>query len=333
MSINKKPRVVITDWTFPDLDLEKNILESNQIELLGRQSKSESDLIALVSEADAVMTQFARVNAQVIGAMKKAKVIVRYGIGVDNVDLQAAYTRNIPVCNVPDYCIDEVADQTLAFILASTRQVVPNTLYVRAGKWGLPVPLASMQALKNLTVGLVGFGRIGREVMNRLKSFKCRVLVFDPVLPSAEIAKLTAEPVASLDTLLEQSDIVSLHCPSNDKTRQLFNAEKFAKMKSGAIFINVGRGDLADSNALVAALQSGKLRGAALDVFDPEPIPANDPILKLPNVILASHIASTSPSAVKRLREAAASTAVLAVQGQPLPNIVNGVRPSAPTAR
>ena len=331
MSIAKKPRVVITDWTFPDLDPEKNIFESNQIELLGRQSKSESDLIALVSDADAVITQYARINAEVIGAMKKAKVIVRYGIGVDNVDLQAAYTRNIPVCNVPDYCIDEVADQTLAFILSSTRQVVPNTLYVRAGKWGLPVPLASMQALKNLTVGLVGFGRIGREVMNRLKSFKCRVLVFDPVLPSAEIAKLTAEPVASLDTLLEQSDIVSLHCPSNDKTRQLFNAEKFAKMKSGAIFINVGRGDLANSNALVAALQNGKLSCAAVDVFDPEPIPANHPILKLPNVIFSAHIASTSPSAVKRLRESAAITAVLAVHDRPFPNIVNGVIASART--
>ena len=306
MSIGKKPRVVITDWTFPDLDMEKAILESHQIELLARQTRSESDLLALVSDADAVITQYARINAEVIDAMKKAKAIVRYGIGVDNVDLQAAYAKNIPVCNVPDYCIDEVADQTLAFMLASTRQVLPNTLFVRDGKWGLAVPLGAMQPLKHLTVGLIGFGRIGREVMNRLKSFKCRVLVFDPMLPPAEIAKSTAEPVASLDTLLEQSDIVSLHCPSNENTRQLFNTEKFARMKSGAIFINVSRGDLANSRALADALESGKLSCAALDVFDPEPIPANHPIRKLPNVIFSAHIASAipcaNPSGLSKLR-------------------------------
>ena len=326
MSITK-PRAVITDWTFNDLDLEKQILESNQIELLGKQSKTESDLIALVSEADAVITQFAKINANVIGAMKKAKVIVRYGIGVDNVDLAAARSCNIPVCNIPSYCIDEVADHTLAFILATTRQVVPNTQHLHAGKWGLPVPLSTMQTLKELTVGVVGFGRIGREVANRLLAFKSRVLVFDPVVPAADIAKAGAE-ASSLDNLLAQSDIVTPHCPSNEKTRRLFNREAFAKMKRGATFINVGRGDLVDSAALVEALQSGHLGMAALDVFDPEPIPAESPVLKMPNVILAAHIASTSISAVKRLRETAANLAVQAIKGQPLPNIVNGVGPT-----
>jgi D-3-phosphoglycerate dehydrogenase len=322
-----KPRAVITDWTFNDLDLEKQILESNQIELSGKQSKTESDLIALVSEADAVITQFAKINANVIGAMKKAKVIVRYGIGVDNVDLAAARSRNIPVCNIPSYCIDEVADHTLAFILATTRQVVPNTQHLHAGKWGLPVPLSAMQTLKELTVGVVGFGRIGREVTNRLLAFKSRVLVFDPVVPAADLAKAGAE-ASSLDNLLAQSDIVTPHCPSNEKTRRLFNREAFAKMKRGATFINVGRGDLVDSAALVEALQSGHLGMAALDVFDPEPIPTDSPVLKMPNVILAAHIASASISAVKRLRETAANLAVQAIKGRPLPNIVNGVGPA-----
>lgn len=320
------PKVVITDWTFANLDIEKQILESNQIEMIGRKSQTEADLINLVSEADAVITQFAKVNAQVVGAMKKAKVIVRYGIGVDNVDLAAARNRHLPVCNVPDYCIDEVADHTLAFILASTRQVVPNTNHLHAGKWGLVGHLTAMQTLKELTVGVVGFGRIGREVVARLLAFKCRVLVFDPVVPAADIAKTGAQ-AASLEELLAQSDIVTPHCPSNDKTRRMFNQESFAKMKPGATFINVGRGDLVDSSALVHALQSGQLGGAALDVFDPEPITADNPILKMSNVILAAHIASASPSAVKKLRETAAHLAVRAVKGQPLTNIVNGVKP------
>ena len=182
-----------------------------------------------------------------------------------------------------------------------------------------------MQSLKNLTVGVIGFGRIGREVVRRLLAFKCRVLLFDPVVPAAEIAQAGAEPAVSFETLLAQSDIITPHCPSTAKTRHMFNAETFALMKRGAVLINVGRGDLVDSEALVAALQSGRLSGAALDVFDPEPIPANSPILKMPNVILAAHIASVSPTAVKRLRETAANIAALAVQGKPLPNIVNGV--------
>ena len=320
-----KARVVITDWTFTDLSIENQLLQSKYIELIGKKCKTEAELIALVSDADAVITQFAKISAKVVGAMRKARAIVRYGIGVDNVDLEAARSRNIPVCNVPDYCMDEVADHTLAFILATTRQVIPNALHLREGKWGLPVPLAAMQTLKTLTVGMIGFGRIGREVVRRLLAFKCRVLVFDPLVPAAEIAKAGAEAVASLDALLAQSDIITPHCPSTPQTRRMFNAETFAKMKPGAIFINVGRGDLVDSNALVAALQDGKLSAAALDVFDPEPIPARHPILKLPNVILTAHIASASPPAVKRLRETAARIAALAVQGQPPTNIVNGV--------
>ena len=257
--------------------------------------------------------------------MSKAKAIVRYGIGYDNVDTTAARERGIPVCNIPDYCIDEVADHTLAFILGITRQMVPNTLHLREGKWGLATPLTAMSSLKHLTIGIVGFGRIGREVVKRLLAFKARVLVFDPVVVADEIAKAGAVAAASFDELLAQSDIVSPHCPSTPKTKQLFNAAAFAKMKPGSIFINVGRGDLADSAAVTAALQSGHLAGAALDVFDPEPIPADHPIRTMPNVILAAHIASVSPPAVKTLRETAARIALMAVRGEPLPNVVNGV--------
>jgi len=319
-------KVVVTDWTFPDLSIEEEILAQQNLSLVGKQCKNAADLIALVSEADAVITQFARIDSTVIGAMRQARVIVRYGIGVDNVDLDSARARGIPVCNVPDYCMDEVADHTLAFILASTRQVVPNVLHLRTGLWGIATTLDSMQALRNLTVGVVGFGRIGREVVHRLTAFKCRVLVFDPMVPAEQIKEGGAEAAGSFDHLLAESDIVTLHCPSNPQTRRMFNAAAFAKLKRGAILINVSRGDLVDSAALIAALESGTLGGAALDVFDPEPIPRDDAILTMPNVILSSHIASASPTAVRKLRESAANIALKAIRGEPLPNIVNAVK-------
>jgi D-3-phosphoglycerate dehydrogenase / 2-oxoglutarate reductase len=323
------PRVAITDYTFPDLALEEAILRPEGIEVVAlRERRPPAELAALVREADAVMVQFAAVNAEVVNAMSRAKVIVRYGIGFDNVDLAAARARGIPVCNVPDYCIDEVADHALAFILALTRQVVPNALLLREGGWGLATPLGTMAALKQLTVGIVGFGRIGREVVKRLLAFRARVVVFDPVVAADEIVRSGAVAAGSLDELLAQSDVVSPHCPSSPATRQLFNAAAFARMKPGSVFVNVGRGDLTDSRALVEALQSGHLAGAALDVFDPEPIPADHPIRSMRNVILAAHIASASPPAVRALRESAARTALRAVRGEALPNIVNGVSPS-----
>jgi D-3-phosphoglycerate dehydrogenase len=318
------PRVVITDWTFPDLGVEEGILKAHGVELVARQCKTEADLIDLCAGADAVITQFARVNAAVVSALRKARAIVRYGIGVDNVDIDAARARGIPVCNVPDYCIDEVADQTLAFILATTRQVVTHANHLRAGQWGLVTPLSAMKALRDLTVGVVGFGRIGREVVKRLLVFKCAVRVFDPVVPAAEIQKRGAQP-SGFEELLKNADVLTLHCPSTPQTRRLMNRGTFAQLKPGAIFINVGRGDLADPDALLAALQSGHVGAAALDVFDPEPIPPDHPIRALPNVLLAPHIASCSMPAVTKLRESAARLALAAVRGEPLPTIVNGV--------
>ena len=320
------PTIAITDYTFPDLSLEEAVLRPAGVEIVSfKEKRSPAELAELVRDADAVIAQFAPVNAEVVAAMAKAKAIVRYGIGFDNVDCAAARERGIPVCNIPDYCIDEVADHTLAFILAITRQVVPNALHLREGKWGLATPLTAMSSLKHLTIGIVGFGRIGREVVKRLLSFKARVLVFDPAVAADEIAKAGAVAATSFDELLAQSDIVSPHCPSTPKTKQLFNAAAFGRMKRGSVFINVGRGDLADSVAITAALQSGHLAGAALDVFDPEPIPVDHPIRSMPNVILAAHIASASPPAVKTLRETAARIALQAVRGEPLPNVVNGV--------
>lgn len=318
------PIVSVTDYTFPSLELEEAVLRSLGVEIRSGQCKSAETLVPLVRDADAVITQFAPVKADVIEAMQRARVIVRYGIGVDNVDLEAARRKGIPVCNVPDYCIDEVADHTLAFMLSLTRQIVPNTLLIRDGRWGLATGLEAMRTLRDQVVGIVGFGRIGREVAARLAPFKCQRLVYDPVIEAEAIRAAGCEPLP-LSDVLAQADIVTLHCPSTAQTRKMLNATTLAALKPGALLINLARGDLVDTAALVETLQSGHLAGAAIDVCDPEPIPLESPLRSLPNVVAASHIASASPKAVRTLRETAARLAALALQGKPLPNVVNGV--------
>lgn len=317
-------KFAITDYTFDALDIETAILQPAGAQIVSGHCKSADELIPLVADADAVITQFAPLTAEVVNAMRRARVIVRYGIGVDNVDLAVARERGIPVCNVPDYCVDEVADHTLAMILAITRQIMPNSLHVRSGAWGLATPLSAMRTLHELTIGCVGCGRIGRAVLARLAPFKCRRLVCDPAVAAAEIAALDCA-ATSLNQLFAESDVITLHCPSTASTRRLLNADTLAQLKPGVAIVNLARGDLIDTAALVAGLRSGHISGAALDVCDPEPPPADHSLRMLPNVIWSSHVASASAKAVKQLRETAARLALAAVRGERLANIVNGV--------
>ena len=318
-------KVAITDYGFADLDPEKRVLEPlgctfvDQKEFVGEEKLQE-----LVRDADYVITQFAPLNAAVIESMAKCRIIVRYGIGVDNVDLDAAAKRGIPVCNVPDYCVDEVADHTLAFILALARKVVPGWDVVRSGGWKLAVPLEEMNALKELTVGLVAYGKIAKEVAARLKAFKSKVLVFDPYVPANEIENDGLVPTG-LEGLLGNSDLISLHCPSTAETRQMINSQSIRTMKRGVMLVNTSRGTLVNTADLVAALESGHISAAALDVVDPEPIPPDSPLLKMDNVIIHSHVASCSVNSRNRLRTGVAEAVARAVRGEKFVNVVNGV--------
>lgn len=316
--------VAITDYTFGELQIEKEILEQAGHHVIDGQCRTEDELIGLAGQADAVITQFAPMTGRVVQALERAKVIVRYGIGYDNVDVETARGRAIPVCNIPDYCIDEVADHTLAMILALTRGVFANADELRKGGWRLAVPLDQMRTLRDMTVGIVGFGRIGREVVRRTVAFGSRVLVFDPLVAAEAIRALGAEP-ASLEDLFQSSDLVSLHCPTNDATRKMIHAGSLATMKRGVLLVNLGRGGLVDGPALIDALRSGQVGGAALDVYDPEPMPADCPLRTMENVLVHSHIASASARAVRRLRRTAAELALAALGGQTLPNVVNQV--------
>lgn len=317
-------KVAITDYTFPSLEIERDILEAAGCQVVSGQCKTPDELIALVADADAVITQFAPVNSDVVAAMQQARVIVRYGIGYDNVACDAAREKRIPVCNIPDYCIDEVADHTLAFLLSMTRCVRANCAHLARGEWGLGVPLEQMRTLRDLTVGIIGLGRIGQAVADRLQAFQCRTVAYDPVI-SADKAGEHGCALVPLNELFAKSDIVTLHCPSTEQTRRIINRESLAGMKPGSIVINVGRGDLLELDALTAALKSGHIAGAALDVFDVEPIPGDHVLLNMDNVIVSSHIASASFRAVRTLRETVAAIAVAALRGETLPNVVNGV--------
>ena len=319
------PKVAITDYTFPDLEPEKSILEPLGCTIVERKKfAGEEKLQEFVQDADYVITQFAPLNAAVIQSMAKCRLIVRYGIGVDNVDVDAAAKRGIPVCNVPDYCVDEVADHTLAFILALTRKVVPGWDVVRAGEWKLAAPLEQMHTLKELTVGLVAYGKIAKEVAARLKAFKCKVAVSDPYVGDEEIERDGLLPT-DLDGLLRHSDLICLHCPSTAETRQMINAQSIGTMKRGVMLVNTSRGTLVNTGDLVAALESGHISAAALDVVDPEPIPADSPLLKMDNVIIHSHVASCSVNSRTRLRTSVAEAVARAVRGEKLINVVNGV--------
>jgi D-3-phosphoglycerate dehydrogenase len=318
------PKVAITDYTFSDLSLEEEILKPLGVTIVAAKSRTVEEVIACTADADAVITQFAPVTAEAINAMKKVKVIVRYGIGVDNVDLAAAKAKGIPVCNIPDYCINEVADHTLAFILALTRQVVQNVLPIRNGQWTVGCDPNVMGALSDMTVGVVAFGRIGRAVVQRLLAFGCKVLVYDAFCPADAITKAGAIP-ATLDEVISQSDILSLHCPSTPETRGMLNKKRFAQMKKGILLVNNSRGDLIVTDDLIEALKSGQVGSAALDVTSPEPPPVDSPLRSFPQVIITSHIASAGIKSAPRLRRNAAEHVARSLRGEKPVNVVNGV--------
>ena len=317
-------KVAITDYTFPDLSIETRILEAAGLEVISGQCKTQQDLIMLTANADYVITQFAPVDVDVIKAMSNCKVIVRYGIGYDNVDCEAAKEKGIPVCNIPTYCIDEVADHTLSFILSMTRQLLANAKYVQNGKWGLGTDLSNMRGLYDSTVGIIGLGRIGQAVAKRLKGFGCQLIAYDPVVNPTQVAS-TGCQLVDLDYLLSNSDVITLHCPSLPATKNILNNSTLSKMKKGSLLINAGRGDLVCADALLEALTAGHLAGAAIDVFSTEPVPTDSPLLGMDNVLITSHIASASPQSAKTLRETAAQIVVISAKGESLPNVVNSL--------
>jgi D-3-phosphoglycerate dehydrogenase len=307
--------IAITDYVFSSLDPERAVLEPLGVELRPRQCRSDDEIIALARDAEAVLNCYAKMTARVIEKLKRCKIIARYGIGVDNVDLAAATKAKILVTNVPDYCIDEVSDHALALLLALARRLTAADGAVKAGGWDV-VAHAGIRRLRGQTLGLLGFGKIAKALASKVEPLGMKVLVYDPYLDPALIAQHGVEAV-SLDRLLAEADTVSIHVPLSPETRNIVGKRELARMKPTAFLINTSRGGIVDEQVIAVALKEGRLGGAALDVLSVEPPPADHPLRQAPNVILTPHLAFYSRESVIELQTKAAEEVARALKGEP----------------
>ena len=305
--------VLLTDYAWPDDSVERAIIEAAGMKLVSGPATPlpAAAIETLVREHQpaAILTCWGQVSAAAIAAAPALKIVARLGVGLDNIAVAAATERNILVTNVPDYCVEEVSDHAVGFALAWTRGLVFFDREVRAGRW---VPSdAKLRRLASLSCGLIGFGRIGRATARKLGAFGCRVLAHDPYM-AANVAGVQS---VSLETLLAESDIVIVHAPLTDTTHHLINRERLALMPPGGLLINVSRGAIVDTDAVVAALQSGQLAGAALDVLESEPsIPSA--LLAQAGAMLTPHVAFSSDASLLELRRRAAEEVVRVLRGE-----------------
>lgn len=306
-------KVVVTDYNYPDLTIEENELAQWGAQVIPAQCRTAEEVLAVAWDAHALISQYAPITRDVILGLTRCRVIGRYGIGVDNIDVSTATERGIAVVNVPSYCEEEVSDHVMAFLLAWARRVVHYTEEIRKGVWdwktGCP-----MHRLQGQTLGLLGFGKIARLVARKAKAFGIRVIAHDPYLPDEIFA---AEGVERVDweTLLRESDFLSLHVPLTPETRHLIDEDALDKMKSTACLINTARGGIVDKDALFHALQSGRIAGACLDVSEPEPPNPGDPLLTLPQVLWSPHVAWYSEDSLVELRKKVARDVGRALNG------------------
>jgi D-3-phosphoglycerate dehydrogenase / 2-oxoglutarate reductase len=309
--------VAVVDHRFAVLDIEQRALEPVGAEIRDCAGLSRDEALAVCAEADAVIVgaRFA-LDGPAIARLGRCKAIVRYGIGYENVDAVSAGAAGIWVVTIPDYCIAEVADHTIACLLLLNRRLVELDHAVRSGAWGIPAGF-NVQRLSESVLGVIGFGRIGEAVARRALAFGMRVLAYDPARPEADLREAGVQPT-ELDEMLPAVNFVTLHAPPPpDGT--LLNSGRLDMLPDGAFVINVARGGLIDEEALISGLHSGRIAGAALDVANAEPVRQDDPLLSAPNVLITPHAAWYSRQAVVELREKAASEVARVLSGeQPL---------------
>lgn len=299
-----KWKVVVTDFEYSDLRYEEKVLQHEDIELIKAQCKTEDDIIQLCRDADALITLYAPISRKVIESLEKCKVITRYGVGVNTIDLQAASEKGICVANVPDYCMDEVSDHALALILAMTRKIVAANNDVKKGGWDFKVT-QPIHRMRGKVVGLVTFGKIPRTLTPKVQALGFTVITYDPFV-SEQVAAEYGVKLVSLDELCQLSDVISVHAPLMAQTQGMISTKQFSQMKKDAILINTSRGPVVDQETLVEALQNGMIQGAALDVVEEEPLPQNSPLRQMDNVILTPHVAWYSEESAVELRTKAA---------------------------
>lgn len=299
-------KVIITDCDHKDINIESEVFKNAGVDFELKQCHTEDDLINQCGDADAFVVQYAHITKRVMDALPKLKMVVRYGVGVDTIDVPEATKHGIQVCNVPDYGMNEVADHALALMMAMTRKIVLMNNYTKHEKWdyvrSIPIHRASSQ-----TVGVIGLGRIGRNFAAKAHALDYKIIGYDPYYKATpETSYITALP---LEDVIAQADIISLHIPA-DGNKNLFNKETFAKMKKNAVIINVARGGIINEDDLYDALKSGEIAGAAIDCAVTEPMPVGSKLFSLDNYIATPHMAWYSEEAAQELKRKAAEECV-----------------------
>jgi len=314
-------QVAVADSVFPNLDPAREVLSRVGATLELAAEPTPEAIMRIARHADAILVTYAKITGDMIRQLTKCRVISRFGIGVDNVDIPEATARGIVVTKVPDYCIDEVSDHTMALLLSVVRKIPFISAQVHGGVWKMP-NVVPIHRLRGSVLGLVGFGRIPQLVAPKAMAFGMTVIAFDPYVPAEVFARAG---VGSVDcaTLLQTSDYVSIHSPLVPETRHLFNAGAFRQMKKTAYLVNTARGPIIDEAALAAALDAGEIAGAALDVMAEEPPPPGSPLFGRDNVIVTPHTSFYSEESLVELQTKAAQEVVAVLSGKPPRNPVN----------
>ncbi len=320
-------KVVITDYDFGNVDVERAIIEGAGFNLVAAQCKSEDELIEVARYADAVITQYARVGEKTIDAFNNCWLIARYGIGVDIVDVEAATRRNILVTNIPDYCVDEVADHAMAMLLCCIRKLREYNRATRSGVWQWQAA-QPIHRIKGSTMGLLAFGKIARTIAERAKPFGMRLTAYDPYVSEEDYLPYGVTAV-TLDKLIEKSDYLMMQVPLTEKTRGMIGEAELRRMKPTAIIINTSRGPLVDNKALYTALKEGWIGAAAIDDTEEEPAKKRDwkpdnLLFQLDNIIITPHSAYYSEESIGEARVRASEEVV---------RVLSGKRPLSPVNR
>jgi D-3-phosphoglycerate dehydrogenase len=308
------PVIAVTDSVFPSLDPAKAALARLNPTYRMAKSVNADDIVAAARDADAVLVTYAKLTREVLTQFTRCKAIGRFGLGVDNIDLVAAKEKGMAVNYVPDYCIREVSDHAMALLLALIRKIPLSNKLVQSGRWEMPA-VVPIRRIEGTVLGLVGFGHIPRLVAPKAQAFGIRVIASDPYA-KPEVFKTAGVESVDFDTLLQSSDYVSVHAPLLPATRGMMNAAAFAKMKKGAYIVNTARGPLIDEPALIAALDSGQIGGAGLDVVASEPLAKDSPLLGRDNVIISPHTAFYSIEALNELQTKCATDVARVLSGK-----------------
>jgi len=306
--------IAVTDSPFPSLDPARTALKHIDPDLRVAKSASAEDILAVARDADAVLVTYAKLPSDLLSQFARCKVIGRFGLGVDNIDIPAAARLGIVVTYVPDYCLREVSDHAMALLLALARKIPFSNRLVQSGRWELP-PIVPLRRLEGQVLGLVGVGNIPRTLASKAQAFGLKVITHDPYVPAEATQALRVENT-TFDDLLVRSDFISVHAPLLPATRGVINVAAFARMKKGAFLINTARGPLIDEAALVAALDRGHLGGAALDVVTVEPLASNSALRGRDNVILTPHTAFYSVEALEELQTKCAGDVARVLSGE-----------------